>query len=240
MDRHDLIGGANTEHYWFASKRKLIDTLLAKTPSNKKSLILDIGAGTGSDIAIINQFGLVHVIDIDAQALDYIDDTLIAEKRVGDATALPYPDNYFDTIVAFDVLEHIPSDQNAVTEMYRTLKPGGHIVITVPACNKIFSAHDKALGHQRRYNKKMLRALFTNFEEKASGYWFFTLFLPAALSRLINKNKKPAVDTGSSMPGWVNTILRSILTLEVFLIKKGMHFPWGLTLYAIFKKPAEK
>lgn len=237
MDRNDQLSGAQTEHFWFSGKRALIHNLLSFLPEKEYRSILDVGAGTGSDIEVIGKFGHIHVLDIDQEALQLINNACVVEKTFGSATVMPYSKDSFDVIVAFDVLEHIDDDSAVVKEMYRVLKPGGFIVVTVPAYQMLFSAHDKALGHVRRYNKKMLRALFADAEEKKMGYWFFTLFPLVALGRFINKNKNPKVDSSFSLPSWINNVLRFITKSEASCIKKGGMFPFGLTLYALYQKP---
>lgn len=234
MDYRDYQTGAGQDHFWFKAKTALITQLCSHIAGEKKLSILSVGAGTGEDLAYLASIGQVYAIDIDQQALDLIPAGLVIEKKCADARDIPYPDNTFDLVVAFDVLEHVEQDQQMVDELYRICKPGGSAILTVPAFNALFSGHDKALCHHRRYNKPMMRALFKKFKEQNLSYWFFFLFPLAACSRLISK--KSSASSMSHMPSIINKLFYETLNFENWLIAKGVKFPFGLTLYAVYKK----
>lgn len=233
MDYKDYQIGLRDNNFWFYRKTEFIGILLKKINLSKNLKILDIGAGTGNDVNQIRKFGSVFVLDIDKKSLDLIPDNLVEEKLVADACNIPYPDNIFDVVVSFDVLEHIKDDFLVVSEIKRVLKPGGFFIFTVPAYNFLFSAHDKYLQHHRRYNKRGLLYLLKDFKKIELGNWFFTLFLPVALQRLINKNRlyKPM-----KISKWMDFIGNKILGFENFLFKKGLRYPFGLSFYGIYKK----
>ncbi|MBX9830396.1 class I SAM-dependent methyltransferase [Candidatus Babeliales bacterium] len=234
MDYRDYQAGASHEHFWFKAKPQFIRTLLEKIPQKLSQTILDIGAGTGEDVATLARFGNIYAVDIDQQALDMIPDSLVVEKKQADACALPYENATFDVVVAFDVLEHVEHDQKMVDEIFRVLKPGGYFVFTVPAYNMLFSAHDRELLHFRRYTKSSVHKLFRKFTKLDAGYWFFLLFAPAALKRLMSKNNPTS---GMAMlPPLLNSLCFSLLRFENWLLSKGLHFPCGLSVYGIYQK----
>jgi len=242
MDYNDYQAGASSEHFWFKAKRQLIFSLLnsVEHSSPTKSLshnILNIGAGTGDDLEIIKNFGKIYAIDVNQKALDLIPSDLVFEKKLTDACNLEYQDNFFDRIVAFDVLEHIENDQQAVHEILRTLKPGGFFIFTVPAFNFLYSEHDRRLEHYRRYNKPMIRKLFTDFKQIRLGYWNFLLFPAAVLQRIINKNRKNKEVMTFNATSKVNTLFYNILNFETQLITYHVPFPYGLSLFGIYQKP---
>jgi ubiquinone/menaquinone biosynthesis C-methylase UbiE len=232
MDFKDIQSGAQEHHFWFRAKYDVIDMLLKKFQSSEKAKILDVGAGTGQDLKTINLFGDVYAIDLDEKSIALIPDALVVEKKVANVLQIPYPDNYFDLVVAFDVLEHIKEDDVAAKEILRVLKPGGAFVFTVPAFNCIYSSHDKLLNHYRRYNKKMLHALLHDFECKKLGYWFFSLFLPALVVRIFDRN----ISSRRSFFCIFNRLLYSILKAEHWLLSKGVRFPFGLSIFGTCKK----
>ncbi len=238
MDYKDYQDGASQQHFWFKAKNKLVAHLLSQTITNNKSHILDIGAGTGDDLDVLNKFGFIHVIDINQKALDLIPTSLAIEKKCCSASELSYEDNSFDAIVAFDVLEHIPNDQKAVNEIMRVLKPGGFFIFTVPAYQWLFSAHDSYLHHVRRYNKNDIQELLQKFTKITLGSWLFFLFPLAAISRLLSKNK-PHNEHEKTPNKFINSLMYGILQGELWLIKKGLKFPWGLTIYGIYQKPSQ-
>lgn len=234
MDYRDYQTGVGHDHFWLKAKTELINQLCTRGADGKKLSILSVGAGTGEDLAALASIGDVHAIDIDQQALDLIPDHLIVEKKCADARDVPYADNTFDMVVAFDVLEHVDQDQKMVDELYRILRPGGRAVITVPAFNALFSGHDRALCHHRRYNKPMIRKLFKDFKHQELSYWFFFLFPIAAISRLLAK--KNSSSSMGRVPSVINNFFYRLLRTENWLIRRGIRFPFGLTLYAIYKK----
>ncbi len=166
------------------------------------------------------------------KAIDCIPDNLVFEKKVADVLSIPYEDNFFDIIVSFDVLEHIKEDQKAVKEILRVLKPGGSFVFTVPAYNFIYSGHDKKLNHFRRYNKKTITNLLKDFSDSSLGYWFFSFFVPVAVLRLFETK----ISSQRRIPSFLNKLAYKILSLENWLMSKGLRFPFGLTIWGQCKK----
>lgn len=236
MDYRDSQVGAAKEHFWFRGKRDFMDTLLASLNGKPHQKILDIGAGTGDDIVSINKHGGVYAIDIDQQALDLIDDNLVVEKKFGSACDIPYEQNMFDVVVAFDVLEHVEQDNVMVDEILRVLKPGGHFIFTVPAFNCLFSSHDRTLGHHRRYDKRMVSTLLDSKMQKISlGYWFCVLFAPALAQRFLTRNSTSSVIR--MFPKVINNAFYGAIKVENWLIKKGVRFPLGLSVYGVYQKP---
>lgn len=233
MDYKDFESGLDENNFWFLRKTEFIGIILKKLNLNKNIKILNIGAGTGNDISEMRNYGNVFVLDVDEKALNLIPDDLVEEKILADACNIPYPNNSFDLVVAFDVLEHIKDDAKVVFEVNRVLRPDGYFVFTVPAYGFLFSSHDKYLDHYRRYNKKKILSLLHQFKKIELGNWFFALFIPVAIQRLITKNKKYKPVTFTKIMDFIGN---NILTLENYLFKKGVRYPWGLSFYGIFKK----
>src|SRR5688572_3243596 len=230
MDYKDLQAGNSSDYFWFKGKTDLIHTFMKKKCRGKTDLtILNIGAGTGDDLHVLKHFGKNYVIDIDEEALNYIDPALCEEKRKADACALPYEDNFFDVVISCDCFEHINDDKKAVSEVHRVLKPGGILLFTVPAFQSLYSSHDKALLHFRRYNKRTIRETMAPFASKKFYFWNTLLFPPAALSRILRRNAKPKVDN-PQMGKLMNSIMYRILKVDNFLIGKSLSLPAGLSL----------
>lgn len=235
MDYRDLEQNIGSDHFWFRGKRGLIRILLEKAGLPRGASILNLGAGTGDDLEVMGAFGRIHAVDCEQAALDSIDPLLVAEKLLCDATRLPYPDASFDAAVAFDLLEHMEDDAAAVNEIARVLKPGGAFVFTVPAFGFLFSAHDRQLGHLRRYTKGMLRELLAPwFERFEMGYWMSTLFPFIASARIMEKKRGKA----SSSAGPLNGLFSLALSMENRLIALGIKMPVGSTIYGVFRRKA--
>jgi len=230
MDYKELQAGQIKENFWFKGKNDLINVLITKALKNRKQLkILNIGIGTGDDLEILNKFGENYVIDIDENALSVIDNKSCEEKKIADACNLPYEDNFFDVVVSFDVFEHIKNDQKAIREVYRVLKKNGALIFIVPAFQFLFSSHDKALNHQRRYNKKKIKTLLSQFINLKFFFWNSLLFVPLITIRLLKRRSKPKVDQ-MNLPFWLNTICFYLLKIDNFLIRRGISIPIGLSI----------
>ena len=159
MKRDQIENMANLEetHWWFQERRAIIARAIKGTPPSQA---LDIGAGAGGNTAVLEAAGWR------ATALEFSDAGVeLARARgldvvQGDAREIPFPDDYFGLVVAYDVLEHIEEDDKVVAEIARVVRPSGRVLIAVPADPKLWSAHDDAVGHVRRYTRDQLVALF--------------------------------------------------------------------------------
>jgi ubiquinone/menaquinone biosynthesis C-methylase UbiE len=236
MDYKDYEIGKSGDDFWFRAKKQLIKNLLLRElESGKKLKILNIGAGTGEDLEILNKFGEVYVIDIEKKALDLIPKKLCKEKNICDACNLNYPDNFFDLVVAFDVFEHIEKHEKAIKEAHRVLKRKGNLIFSVPAFQFLYSAHDKALKHKRRYSKRKLKDLLRCFKKINLSYWNSLLFLPIALQRIAKKRTPPKVEA-PKFNIFLDNLLFKILNFENFLIKRNFKFPLGITIIGCCNK----
>ena len=144
----------------------------------------------------------------------------------------------YDLVLAADVVEHIKNDKQAIQNFYNFLKKNGHILITVPAFNFLFSNKDITLKHFRRYKKSNIRELLNkNFQIKKLSYFNFFLFLPIALSILILKVKKTKfIKFAETTPiNWVNITFKNIFLLEKYLLR-FLNFPFGISIIALAKK----
>lgn len=240
MDFNDYQAGLNKDYFWFQGKRDLIKILLQKLVLPENCKILNVGAGTGEDVSVMNKFGSIYAIDINQDALNLIPNELVVDKKIMDVCNMNYSDNYFDVVLAFDVLEHLKNDQRAIQEIKRVLKKEtGVFIFTVPAFNFMYSLHDEKLGHVRRYNKKMIKNLLSEyFNFMQLRYWFFLLFPFAFMQRMISKVFVKRTENNFSegkMPAFIDKIFYKILKFENFFISKNRKFPFGLTLYGICK-----
>ena len=230
MDYKDLEAGNTSDYFWFRGKTRLVQTLMNKKCKGRNDLkILNIGAGTGDDLKMLQSFGKNYVIDIDSQALEYIPNELCEEKKQADACELPYENDLFDVVISCDCFEHINDDQKAIAEVHRVLKPGGILLFTVPAFQSLYSSHDKALDHYRRYSKKTIRKALSPFSRRKFYFWNTLLFPPMALSRILRRNAPPKVDNMKISP-LMNTLLYRILVVDNFLIKQNLSMPAGLSI----------
>ncbi len=234
MDYRDYKAGVKPNHFCVRGRKNLLDVLLLKIKNTTEGRmkILNLGAGTGDDVRTIAKYGDVYVVDIDKDALGMINDKWCFYKGVADARNLPFKSNFFDAVVSFDVFEHIAEDTKAISESRRVLKREGVLLMTVPAFPFMFGHRDKALGHERRYSKEMLRKRLQNFNSFKINYWNCTVFLPVAFLRLIKRDATPKIDD-PELPSCIHDLLYVILKIENRLIRLGFPLPFGMTLIAI-------
>jgi len=224
-------------HWWYLGRRAVIAALISRTVKlPKRARILEIGCGTGHNFAMLSQFGKIDALELDDEV------RAIAEKRLGKAVmtaSLPglagVPDRTYDLIAAFDVIEHIDDDQAALASIAAKLKPGGKLVMTVPAHQWMWSSHDVMNQHRRRYSKAALRRLIDNspLQVEKLGYFNSLLFPLAVAQRVVMKLRGADDDAGFGIPpAPINAAMERIFTAERHLVGK-MPLPPGLSLFAV-------
>jgi len=222
-------------HWWYRARRRILAELIrreARLPA--KARILEIGCGTGHNLAMLAGFGHVDGLELDEEA------AALSEKRLGRKvmrSPLPeldqVPDNY-DLIGAFDVIEHIEDDHAALAAIATKLKPGGKFMMTVPAHPWMWTAHDVANHHKRRYSKRALRSLIENSPMKLErlGYFNSLLFPVAIAERAASKLRGKDNGDVSLPPAPLNGALEAVFASERYLVGR-LPLPPGLSLFAV-------
>jgi SAM-dependent methyltransferase len=231
---HDL----ELHHWWFQGRRRiLVDCLRQAVRAIRESrLILDYGCGTGGNTPAFAEFGTVIAIEPEAAAVRLAQGRGAAKCCRGSGTTLPFREGTFDVVVASDVLEHIETDERAVAEIARVLKPRGVAIVSVPAHPWLYSEHDKALQHFRRYRRPELRDLLqrNGLRIRRLSYWNLLLFPPICLRRLTRRIHGPVGARSDTRPAHplLNNALTSLLRIEATVLRHAS-LPWGVSLLAI-------
>ncbi len=228
-------------HYYYVSTHKFIFKLIQNFfPKNRTLRILDAGCGTGLLIKKMEKYGQVWGVDISSQALRYCHKRGIKNVKLGSVTKLPLKNNFFDLVVCLDVLYHkkVQDDRKALFEFYRVLKPGGILILKLPAFNFLMGRHDKLVHTRHRYTTKEIENKLINqgFEIEKSTYAFI-IFLPIIfIKRLLERflSAKPSSDIWKP-PVLINNLLTKIMDTETTLLLKH-NIPLGVTLFTIAKK----
>jgi len=232
---YQQIAGLDDRHWWYRARRRILAELIrreARLPA--KARILEIGCGTGHNLAMLAGFGHVDGLELDEEA------AALSEKRLGRKvmrSPLPeldqVPDNY-DLIGAFDVIEHIEDDHAALAAIATKLKPGGKFMMTVPAHPWMWTAHDVANHHKRRYSKRALRSLIENSPMKLErlGYFNSLLFPVAIAERAASKLRGKDNGDVSLPPAPLNRALEAVFASERYLVGR-LPLPPGLSLFAV-------
>jgi SAM-dependent methyltransferase len=215
-------------HWWYRERRHLLASALrGRTPGRA----LDVGAAGGGNTRVLRDLGW------SASPLEYGEDgALVAAERGlpvmrADATLLPLADASLDLVVAFDVLEHLVDDDACASEVLRVLRPGGTFLVAVPCDPRLWSAHDEAVGHVRRYTRETLASLLAGggFEVGPLRSWNVLLRPVVALRR--------RASTGSDLEQLspvVNAGLRGIITAERYLPVRSLP---GVSLLVSCRRP---
>ncbi len=228
-------------HWWYRGRRRIIRAELDRLGLSGNLCILDAGCGSGRTMQDLAAYGEVHGIELDPEAAEIARARGVGEVRVGRLEELPYDDSTFDLITCLDVLEHIPDDRAALRELRRVCKPGGWLLVAVPAYQSLWSLHDRVNHHHRRYERRTLRvaALEAGWQVRRVTFFNGLLLLPAAAVRLAQRrrsveNYRPDLTLG---PVWLNTILEQPLRVEASLLSRGITIPAGLSLLAVLQSP---
>mgnify|MGYP001046825587 CR=1 FL=1 len=227
-------------HWWFISKRNLIIQLI-KSLKFPSPFILDVGSGTGANLSSFSKIGKTFGIDISKQAVDFCNRRGLKNIIQSPVEKIKFKDKNFDIITCLDLLEHTTNPIDVLKEIRRVLKDSGKIIITVPAFRILWSQHDEALCHLRRYEKDSLMYDLHEAELKIEkmSYLFFTSFFVVApiriLRRIIINKQKLYSDTTTLPPKILNDFLRFLFEVET-KISINLGLPFGTTLYAIASK----
>jgi len=226
-------------HWWFAGKREMVFQILKKI-SGKGFKILDVGCGTGIVMEKAARYGQLYGLDYSGEALAFCRKRGLSNLSHGSVMSLPYEEDMFDVALCLDVLYHkgVTDDRQAVRELYRVIKPGGHLIITDSAMKCLMSPHDIATQARERYSAAELRSKVRSagFSVMKLSYYNFFLFpMIFAVRKIRNLIKAKGSDVGE-LPGLLNSALFRILWLESRLIQR-VNFPVGVSLICVAEKP---
>jgi ubiquinone/menaquinone biosynthesis C-methylase UbiE len=247
MDRLlEATARAERSHFWFRGFRAFVTPLVERAVDGRRAEILDCGAGTGHNLEWLSRFGRATGIDLTWSGLAYARGAGRTRLANASAAALPFRDASFDLVTSFDVLQCIPghAERDAVREMRRVLRPGGHLVVNVAALNLLRGNHSVLSREVRRYNRRGLRRLL-----EASGFELLTItYTNAALFPLVAAVRAAQRATGlaasdadaaatqeiSIPPAPLNALLGGVLALEARLAR-AVPLPFGSSLMALAK-----
>lgn len=215
-------------HWWYRERRHLLAT---EVRGLGPGVALDIGAAGGGNTRVLRDLGWRAVaLEYGAEGAGVAHERGLATVR-GDATALPVDDASLDLVVAFDVLEHLEDDEAAVAEVRRALRPGGRYVVAVPCDPRLWSAHDEAVGHVRRYTRDSLTRLLrgAGLELGPMRSWNVLLRPVVALRR-----RSSSGSDLERLPAVVNAALRGVITAERYLPVRSLP---GVSLLVSCRRP---
>ncbi len=240
QDLYSELYQVENDHWWHQHKRKLVCQLISKYIS-QTGRVLDVGAGAGKLLQELNQIGWqVEGVDGEQEAVKWAKKRGVSIKSHDLNKKLPFRSNSFDLVISLDVLEHIKKDKQLLLEIKRVVRPGGFILVTVPAYQWLYSYWDKMLGHFRRYSKKEIKKLGKQVKLKMIFLSFYSSFylLPAALIRLIkSKNNNQAVSDFQTTPiPFISIPILNFFGMIERLLVRFFKLPFGMSLICVFQK----
>lgn len=231
MDDSEIqaLDSVESTHWWYQNRREILSEFLEVFPKHIK--VLDLGSASGSNTSFMQEMGFEKVTSV-----EYSEFGCELQRAKGivvinaDACNLPFPSGFFDVIICLDVIEHIENDEIALSEIFRVLGNEGKALISVPEDMRLWSSHDTAVGHYRRYSRELLihsaRNLGFSVEKTFSSHM--------TLKPLIRIFRK--FSTGSNL-GPVNPILNLILNFACQAERKlNLSRFSGTTLWMVLAK----
>lgn len=232
-------------HWWYRGRRRIIRAELERLPLPAGARILDAGCGSGRTLQELAPFGEVAGIELSPEAAVLARSRGSFDVRIGRLEELPWDNATFDLITCLDVIEHTPDDKLTLSELRRVCTPGGRLLVTVPAYQALWSQHDEANHHYRRYGRAMLRgaAEAAGWEVERLTSFNSVLLAPAAAVRIVRRRTRssngdytPDLQLG---PAWLNGVLERPLQFEARWLARGGSLPAGLSLLGIMRKPPD-
>jgi ubiquinone/menaquinone biosynthesis C-methylase UbiE len=249
VEEFDRMFAVEETHWWYRGRRALVrDALDRYAPGRRPLRLLDVACATGMSFRFLADYGEIRGIDISDETIRLCAQRGIDRIVKGDAVRLPFKDRSFDVVLALDAFEHFDDDIGAMQETHRVLQPGGVLVATVPAFMSLWSPHDDAYHHRRRYRRPQFRERLrqAGFRVERVTYSTMTLF-PAvfALRRWRRMRgaddvadsglRSPTSDFAVRFPAPVEALAGAITQAEVAL-QRRVDLPFGVSLCAVLRK----
>ena len=231
---------AEERQWWYAGQRAVALALFEPWARERRLLLLDAGCGTGFNLVALARFGPTLGIDLSQDAIAFCRERGVRSVR-GSVLRLPFRAEAFEAVTSFDVIYHdwVGDDRAAVAEMARVLRPGGALLVRVPALELLRGAHDAEVLTRRRYTLGELRALVEScgLRVERSTYCnsllFPLLFARRTLDRLLGRHGS---DVGF-LPAPLESLFRRVMELEAFCVRRGLRFPVGASAVVLAVKP---
>ena len=228
-------------HWWFVGRRRLFAREILGSGLPNNCAVLDVGTSTGTNLRMLRDIGYRNVVGLDysAEAIAFCESKGFGPVEQGDIRAMPFAPESFDLVLATDIIEHIDDDAKALSEIARVLKPGGLVLITVPAFPSLWGLQDRVAQHKRRYRRPQLLARISGagLNVESSYHFNYVLFLPIFLARrLIDLFGLKASSEAEYNSPALNWIFKHVFAFDV-LSARRLKPPFGVSILALVRKP---
>lgn len=227
-------------HWWFVGRRRLFAREIARLNLRPDAKILDIGTSTGTNLRMLRELGFTNVTGLDAsdEAIRFCREKGLGFVQKGDVTALPFADASFDLVLATDIIEHVDDDAQALKEIRRVARPGGFVLITVPAFRSLWGTQDDVAHHKRRYRKPELtgRIAQAGLSAQRVYHFNFLLFVPIWLARQIIRMARISLASENDVnaPG-LNGVLTAVFEVDCRL-SAVIRPPFGVSILTLAER----
>jgi SAM-dependent methyltransferase len=234
---YEAMLALDERHWWYRGRRAVLNAVLWRLAMPSPARILDAGCGSGRTLDELARLGSTSGIELNPLGVEAAR-ARGHEVATAAVEAIPHPDESFDLVTCLDVIEHTDDDVKALTELARVTKPGGRLIVTVPAHPRLWSAHDELNAHRRRYTRRTLRAAAraAGWEIARETGFNVVYLLPAALVRVTRRRTREPVSELRLTPPRLDRVLATPLEAEAALIRRGVDLPTGLSLLAVLLK----
>ena len=225
-------------HWWFAARRMICDQMVDRLNLPPAATIIEPGCGTGGNFPMLMRHGRLYAMDTDPLALRFAASRGLAELEKGSLPDnIPFGDTKFDLVFMTDVLEHLDDENGSLLALRTRLKPGGKLLLTVPAFSWLWSEHDESHHHRRRYRAGQLKEIVSGagFKVEYLSHYNTILFPAIAAVRTLQRLRGSATNGTNghhdlSMPSRsINTMLRRVFASERHLLSFA-RIPFGVSL----------
>jgi SAM-dependent methyltransferase len=224
-------------HWWFEGRRRIMRSLIRTLQLPEHVAILEVGCGTGANLAMLGEFGHVTGIEPSAEARRFIsaDGVEVLDGALPDKLNIDI--KLFDLVCLFDVLEHIDEDVFSLKSIHNLLNKNGYLLLTVPALPWLWGMHDASHHHKRRYRLQELDGKMRNagYSIEYISYYNFILFPLVAGARLLKRWFSKDAPDDAMPPEWLNGLLLRLFASERFWLMRYWPLPVGVSLVAIVR-----
>lgn len=242
IDEYTRMYMLETSFWWYRVLHELVESIIQKQKPQGKIRMLDAGCGTGRMMEICRKYGPVEGIDYSTDAVAYARKRGLDNVTLGDLNEVQLNANSYDLITSLDVLYHaaIKDDSAILKKFYDGLKEGGILIINLPAFEYLKRSHDRVVHTKKRYRKKAfaMELKQAGFKILHSGYRMPLLYFVILLTKIFHQ-KTEVQASGSDLkeiPGWLNNLLLNMGRTENWLIRHGIPFPVGSSLFVVAEK----
>jgi SAM-dependent methyltransferase len=227
------------QHWWYRGRRRIVLDLVRNLPLPARPDILDAGCGSGRNLVELARLGNAVGVEPSERGVEVARGRGVGDVVAASIETMAFEAGSFDLITLLDVLEHIEDDRGALRALRRVARPGGLLLVTVPAYPQLWSSHDELNRHCRRYTRSELlsRAVESGWRPVRTTH-FNLLLLPAAAGWRFAERLRPSQAAPTSelarTPATLNWLLEQPLRVEAALLRTGRRIPAGLSLVGVF------